>query len=205
MKDFNVPMALFDLVPVILFFAASFIIGADLGKRMPLPNKVLYYVGFILVTAAGALKALYKLIYAVGYGSIDWMNDQFFTSQSIGFVLTGAALLISLKKQNKNRGSDTRHYAFLPVGVLVGMSVTGLFAMFAALCKYAAELKKKSAIVLLVMSFILSLGMGYLSSRNFDGAGINWVAQTINSFAQLTYLIGAVILHKSALGRQGVS
>ena len=43
MKDFNVPMALFDLVPVVLFFAASMLIGADIGKRMTVPNKVLYY------------------------------------------------------------------------------------------------------------------------------------------------------------------
>ena len=194
MKDFNVPMALFDLVPVVLFFAASMLIGADIGKRMTVPNKVLYYFGIVLVTAAGAFKALYKLFYAAGVGEYEWMNAQFFTNQSVGFLLTGAALLLSLKGSKKNGDGGSRHYALLPTGVLVGMSVLGLAAMYAALCKYAAELKKKSAVLFFVFSFILSLGMGYLSSRDFDSAKMNWIAQSVNSLAQLAYLIGALIL-----------
>ena len=200
MKDFNVPMALFDLVPVVLFFAASMLIGADIGKRMTVPNKVLYYFGIVLVTAAGVFKALYKLFYAAGVGEYEWMNTQFFTNQSVGFLLTGAALLISLKVSKKDEDGGSRHYALLPTGVLVGMSVLGLAAMYAALCKFAAELKKKSAVLFFVFSFILSLGMGYLSSRDFDSAKMNWIAQSVNSFAQLAYLIGALILHKGGHG-----
>ena len=44
--------------------------------------------------------------------------------------------------------------------------------------------------------------MGYLSSRDFDSAKMNWIAQSVNSFAQLAYLIGALILilHKGGHG-----
>ena len=80
MKEFTVPMALFDFIPVILFFAGSLFIGSFLGKRVKIFDTVFYYIGFILITAAGLMKALYKLFYAADIGDFTWLNDSFFTT-----------------------------------------------------------------------------------------------------------------------------
>ena len=44
-----------------------------------------------------------------------------------------------------------------------------------------------------------NFGMGYLSSRNFDNAAMNWIAEGVNSVGQCALLLGAVLLHKSGL------
>ena len=47
--------------------------------------------------------------------------------------------------------------------------------------------------------FFLSLMMGYLSSKDFDKAFMNWLAQGINTLGQLLLYIGVRILDKAGL------
>ena len=105
MKEFSVPMALFDIVPVVLFFISAVRIGLDVGKHAGIPNMIFYWAGAGVVTCAGCFKALYKLAYAVGAGDIIWMNDQFFPNQTLGFLLIGASLLFSLRGINDKKSS----------------------------------------------------------------------------------------------------
>lgn len=200
MKEFTVPMALLDFVPVTLFFISCILIGHDLRRKLNTVSKVLYFAGFILVSVAGALKALYKLIYAAGAGDISWMSGQFFANESLGFLLAGAGLMYSLKDSKKKGGNVSM--AIIPTAGLVALIVIGETAMFAALCRYASKLKKTVAIVLFVLAYFMSLSMGYLSSRDFDTASINWAAQGINTLGQLSFLAGALILHKAGLGKE---
>ena len=39
--------------------------------------------------------------------------------------------------------------------------------------------------------------MGYLSSRNFDGALMNWIAEGVNTVGQGALLAGAILLNKA--------
>jgi hypothetical protein len=61
-------------------------------------------------------------------------------------------------------------------------------------------MKKTWVVVLFVVSFVCSLGMGYLSSRSFAEASMNWIAEGVNIAGQGTLLLGVVLLHKSGLG-----
>ena len=72
--------------------------------------------------------------------------------------------------------------------------------MDAVLCILAAKLKKPWLIAILVLSFVCSLGMGYLSSKDFAEASMNWIAEGVNVVGQGTLLLGAWVLHKSGLG-----
>jgi len=47
----------------------------------------------------------------------------------------------------------------------------------------------------------MCLGMGYLSSKSFEKASMNWIAEGINAAGQLSFLAGCRILHKAGLGR----
>ena len=194
MKEYNVPMALVDYIPVVLFFLATNKVYKALGNRMSKISKILFLSGVYLVTIAGALKATYKLLYALNIGDFVWLNNQFFSNQAIGFLLAGIGITMAVINKK-----DSAVYAFLPTMALVGIMIIGLGAMDASLCYVASKMKKRSALVLFVISFFLSLGMGYLSSRSFDTSAMNWAAQGINTIGQLFLYLGVNILDNAGL------
>ena len=83
--------------------------------------------------------------------------------------------------------------------LFVGLMVAGLGCMDAGLCYLSAKLKKPAVIVLFVVSFICSLGMGYLSSKDFAEASMNWIAEGVNVVGQGALLAGVWMLHKAGL------
>lgn len=186
-------MAIVDYIPVILFAMAAVIIFKDLNKRMNTLTKGMFGLGAALVTLAGCFKATYKLLYALGVGDFIWMSNQFFANQAIGFLLAGIGLTMIVKSKG------TKTYAFLPTMVLVGLMVVGLGAMDASLAYAASQLKQKKAMILIIVSFFFSMAMGYLSSRNFDGEAMNWIAQGINIVGQGCLYLGCSLLHKAGL------
>lgn len=192
MKEYSVAMALVDFIPVALYLIANITIAKDLKVRMSKIYYSLYTGGVILVTSAGAFKALYKLLYAVGVGDFVWMSDQFFSNQSFGFLIAGLGLAAYVidNKQKKVNG-------FIPVMGLVGIMVAGLGMIDASFCILAARAKKKGTIVFFVFSFIFCMMMGYLSSRDFTKSYMNWAAEIINLAGQTMLFLGCRSLHKA--------
>ena len=214
MKEYSIPMALFDLLPVFFFLAGTWTVAADMKQKMTLPAKILFVGGSGLVFLAGLLKALYKLIYSLGLGDPAWMNGQFFYNQALGFLLAGIGLTLAVMRLDKASGpkggsgagsasgsGSGKLYSFVPIPVmaLVGIMVAGLAALDASLCYLAAKLKKHSALILFIVSFFLCLGMGYLSSRNFEKSSMNWIAEGVNAAGQFAFLAGCRILHGAGL------
>ena len=225
MKEYSIPMAVFDLLPVVFFIAGTMTIAGDMKQKMTLPSRILFVGGSWIVCAAGLLKALYKLIYSLGLGDPAWMSGQFFYNQAFGFLLAGIGLTLAVTRLDKAQvgGADSsgsgsnsdgagsgssgsgsgKLYSIVPIPVmaLVGMMVAGLAALDASLCFLAAKLKKRSALVLFIVSFFLCLGMGYLSSKNFEKASMNWIAEGVNAVGQLAFLAGCGILHEAGLDK----
>ena len=52
---------------------------------------------------------------------------------------------------------------------------------------------------LFVCTFVFSMMMGYLSSRDFAQASMNWIAQGVNVAAQGLLFAGALLLHRAGL------
>ena len=194
MKEFSIPMAIVDYIPVVLFALAMITVIRDLKKANSI-GLVLLMIGAIMVSSAGFFKATYKLLYAFGAGDFVWMSNQFFSNQALGFLFCGVGLMICVMNMK------SRNYAFIPTMALVGIMVVGLAAMDAGLCFLANKLKKRSALVCFIISFFLCLMMGYLSSKDFDKAFMNWLAQGINILGQLLLYLGVRILHKAGLNK----
>lgn len=202
MKDFSVSMALVDYIPVIFFAAAAVILMRDLYNKMSKGAFAIFAAGTINVTCAGALKATYKLLYALGVCDFEALNDMFFPVQSIGFLLAGIGILAMLcHKQTKNVTYAVAPPVFSGTFVFVGLMVAGLGIMDVVLCILSAKVKKPTAIILFVLSFVCSLCMGYLSSQDFAQASMNWIAEGVNVIGQGALLWGAVILHKNGLSQ----
>ena len=201
MKDFSVAMALVDYIPVIFFGIASVILMRDLYNKMSKGAFALFSAGAINIFSAGALKALYKLLYAAGICDFAPLNEMFFPVQSIGFLLAGVAILAMIFHIQGNGivALSVAPPLWKGTFLFVGLMVTGLGCMDAGLMILSNRLKKHSAIPLFVISFVCSMGMGYLSTKNFAQASMNWIAEGVNVAGQGCLLIGVWMLHKAGL------
>ena len=202
MKEFSVPMALVDFVPVLLFAAAGVILMRDLYNKMSKGAFALFAAGLIDVTGAGALKALYKLLYAAGICDFTPLSDMFFPVQSIGFLLAGIGILaMLLHRQGKNAVYAAAPPVFTGTFVFVSFMVLGLGLLDGVLCILARKLKKPGLILCFLVSFAASLCMGYLSSRDFTRTAMNWIAEGTNVLGQGALLIGVILAHKNGMAQ----
>ena len=101
MKEYSIAMALVDFIPVICFAVGSVYLMRDLYNKMSKGAFALFAAGTIDVICAGALKALYKLLYAAGVCDFTPLNAMFFPVQSIGFLLAGLGLVAMLCHRQK--------------------------------------------------------------------------------------------------------
>ena len=201
MNDFSVSMALVDYIPVIFFFFATALLMRDLYDKMSKASFALFSVGTLNVTIAGALKATWKLLYAAEVCNFEALNNMFFPTQSIGFLLAGIGIVLMLVKKpdSKKAALAVAPPVFSGTFLFVGVMIAGLGVMDTVLCILAAKLKKKWLIALFALSFVCSLCMGYLSSQDFAKASMNWIAEGVNVVGQGTLLWGVYLLHKNGL------
>ena len=204
MKDFSVPMALVDFIPVILFAVSTVVLQRDLYNKMSKGAFALFSAGTIDVICSGALKALYKLLYAAGICDFERLNAMFFPVQSIGFLLAGLGIVAMLRHK---QGRSTAYSVAAPAVysgtfLFVGLMVAGLGCMMAGLAIIAKRMKKNVVVILFGVSFLCSLCMGYLSTKDFAQAAMNWLAEGINVVGQASLFLGVWSLHKAGLGLQ---
>ena len=194
-------MALVDYIPVIFFFLATANIMRDLYDKMTKASFALFAAGSVNITIAGALKATWKLLYAAGICNFEALNNMFFPTQSLGFMLAGIGILLMLIKSKNNKAAAlaVAPPVFSGTFVFVGLMVAGLGLIDAVLCILAVKLKKPALIAIFVVSFVCSLGMGYLSSKDFAEASMNWIAEGVNVVGQGALFAGAYLLHKNGL------
>ena len=192
-------MSLADFIPVVLYALAASVLRKDLYAKMSRRAFALFSTGTIDVVLAGALKALYKLLYALRVCDFQSLDNLFFPLQSIGFLLSGLGML-SLVLKHKNRMNAVIPPLFTGTFLYVALMITGLGCTNGVLAAIAKKLNRPKAAVLFVLTFVCCFFMGYLSSRDFDKAFMNWIAEAINVIGQGAFLWGTMMLHKSGLG-----
>ncbi|MBR4767516.1 MAG: hypothetical protein IK088_00915 [Lachnospiraceae bacterium] len=198
-KEFSVGMAIVDLVPVACFAVASVILMRDLYNKFSKGAFALFAAGLIDIIAAGALKAVYKLLYAAGICDFTPLNTMFFPVQSIGFLLAGLGIVAMICHRQKSTALAAAPPVFTGTFIFVAFMVAGLGMMDTVLSILSVKLNKPWLTVLFVISFCCSLCMGYLSTKNFDNAAMNWIAEGVNLLGQALFLLGSVLLHKNGL------
>ena len=197
--EFTIPMALVDYIPVICFALGSVILMRDLYNKMSKGAFALFAAGAIMITLAGALKATWKLLYAAGICNFEALNNMFFPTQSIGFLLAGVGILAMIIHKQGETKLRSVPPVFSGTFVFVSLMVAGLGLIDTVLCILAVKLKKPGLIALFVLSFVCSLCMGDLSSKDFAEASMNWIAEGVNVIGQGAFLGGAYLLHKNRL------
>ena len=197
MNDFTVGMALFDYIPVIFFALGALILLLDLKGKTRKDSYVLFAIGVAAVALAGLLKATWKLLYAAKICNIVMFDELFFPLQSVGFLLAGVGIMAMLYfKSNKKNSLFSMEPSLL---LMILLMVSGLGFLDAGLCILSKKLKKPALIAIFAVSFVCCLGMGYLSSKDFAKASMNWIAEIVNFFGQGLFLLGVYLLHKAGL------
>jgi len=200
MYNFTVPMGLMDFVPVAFFAVTAVILLRDLYNKMFKGAYALLAAGTINVFTAGFCKALWKLLYAAGICDFAALEHMFLPVNSMGLLMVGLSLIGMLCWKRKDAMMLSAAPAvFSGSMVFIMMMVIGLGGMCAVMSILAAKMKKKGTIVLFVLSFILAMGMGYMSSQDSSLAWVNWVEQSINTVSQLCLMLGVIALHKAGL------
>jgi hypothetical protein len=201
MKNYSVPMALVDFVPVMLFAVTAIILQRDLYNKMSKGAFALFAVGTVDIICAGVAKALYKLLYAAGICDFQPLNTMFFPLQSIGFLLAGIGIIAMIcHRQTKDAAlCFAAPPVFTGTFIFVSFMIVGLGLICGALAVVAVKMKKPALIILFVLSFFCYLSMGYLSAKDFTTSYMNWIAQGINLVATAMLFYGVIVLHKAGL------
>lgn len=193
----SVPMALMDLLPVLLFTAASMVLMHDLYHMMSKGAFALLSAGLITVCAAGFYKALWKLLYALNICDFTVLNNAFFPMQTTGFILAALGMTGLMFFHQKAAYAIVPVYASsMPFVILMVLGTAGLWGSLAAV---ALRMKKKKTALLFAFSFACMMAMGYLSSRDFTDPAMNWIGEAVNTAGMLLFLAGAVCLHRGGM------
>ncbi len=199
---YSVPMAIVDFLPVVFYGIAIFILQRDLYNKMSKGAYAMFCAGTMDVFMSGFLKALYKLLYAMGLCDFRPLSNLFFPLQAIGFILAGVAMicLILFPQQGRNKVyAVVAPILFMGTMIFVALMIGGLVGVATSLSVIAAKMGRKKIIIFFILSCIFSLCMGYLSSKDFAQSYMNWAAEAVNLVGQGMLMLGAIKLHKAGL------
>lgn len=198
MYNFSIPMALADYIPVLFFGVAAVLLQLDLYSKMRKDAFAMFAAGTINIFAAGFLKATWKLLYAAGICDFQALNTMFLPVQSIGFLLAGVGIAMMLLTKKKVLLAAAPP-VFSGSVIFIMMMVLGLGSICTVLSILAVKMKKKGAMVLFILAFLCSMGMGAMSGQDVTQAWVNWTEQGINCIGQGLLMWGVLILHKAGL------
>ena len=198
MYEFTVPMALADFVPVFLFGVSGVLMQRDLYNKMPKYAFACFAAGVVNIFMAGFLKALWKLLYAMGVCDFHVLNTMFLPTQSLGFLLAGLGILIMMGQRKKVMLAAAPPL-FSGTFLFVGMMVLGLGAICGSLGVLAVRMKKKGLVPVFFLCFLCYMSMGYLASRDSASVAMNWIEQGVNTLGQILLLWGVLSLHRAGL------
>ncbi len=190
----SVPMALTDYVPVILYIVSAVILQRGLYDRMSKGAFALFSAGTIMSITAGLFKATWKLLMALEICDFERLSQCFFPMQSVGFLLAGIAVIGMVFVDQKLEEKAVAVYS--GTMIFVSLMILGMLGLCVGLSVEAKRRKKTSAMVMFIIAFVFMLTMGYLSTRDFEQASMNWIAQGVNTVGWLVFLCGSRILTK---------
>lgn len=193
----TVPLALDDLVPVVLSGAACALLARYAGDRVPRVRNI-GYAGAAAVAIGGLLKVVWKFIVAVDGRDLHWMQASLFGWLAVGFTALAWSLLAAY------RGHAVRLWPFAVIDVaalaaslaigktgpllavtIVGATATGVIAILLA---------RRAGDVPAAIGFGVQVALAYaLVPFTVPPQTIakQWGEQSINTVAQAAFLWAA--------------
>lgn len=217
-KDYSFIMGLVDFIPVILFAIAGCILIKAMFNNIKKPFAVMLCSGVTLGLTAGIFKATWKILVALNICDFYPLNFMFLPTESLGFVLIGIALFSVIFDKNnhkpKNKAMMIALPMMLPIALVlyeaspvklydgsilfIMMLIIGTALIVSGLSYLSIKNKRWYCVILFVFTFIFLMIMGAMKpiSRNMNETLANWIEELVNIAAQVTLLVGCLILNK---------
>lgn len=225
MPDFPLPLALYNVVPVILtgaalWFLAGYVRGQDAS------NERLALLGGGLILAGGLSKATWKLIVAAAGVDLHWLANALFPLMAPGFALLLAAVWAATRRQ---RGlappawvwplalaaiglalavAGWRQWVlaaprgwFLPLLVLASL---GNLALSLVLIGAALRLRRWPVAVLFAVNLAMIFALQPIAMASPKTLALHWIEQTLTALGTGCFALAAFLLRRaSEPGRSG--
>ena len=218
--EYTLGLALFDLIPVALSVFALFTIAFWMQGRASLAKPA--WVGAGMTAAGGVAKVVWKLIVVTTGVDLTILAQVLFPLLGGGFVLLAVSILLE---------RWGREQAIWPVAgflLLVGYGLSALFVFegggdrwttvtlimtvagssifYLTLATIAAVRKQVAASALVLLSLGSAFYLAKLARLPDQTLEVQWTAEIVNASGQLAFLIGAILISRTALcARQSVS
>lgn len=119
-EGFSVPLAVFDLIPVIFFGLSAIRVGS-------LFHSTLFVIGAVICLVSGVVKVLWKLIAAVAKKNIWLMFVQMRIFMPIGFIVLITTLIVD--RANLNGSAILAGLLSFPSCIFFAIGVIGMILM----------------------------------------------------------------------------
>ena len=119
-EDFPLSVALFDAIPVILFFIAMLVIAMKFHNGF-------FIAGAIVCTLAGMGKVIWKIIIAATKKDVKLLNMQLRALMPMGFLLMIVGAVIGMNREMWKSLADS--ISSFPADVFFGITIAGMVCM----------------------------------------------------------------------------
>ena len=197
MDNWNLPLALLDAVPVVLFFIACIELMKIFYAKMSPVQYSMFASGGIFVFLAGMMKVVWKFLYVMEICDYTLLSDAFFPVQSTGFILLSLGMSGFVKKQKKKTTqADYEAFSAVPVVLtkmpFIMMTFLGTTVFYGSLTALGIKRKNKMIVLFFIGAYAFDMIQVALATK-FDDASplMHWLAEMINTIAQLSLWLGA--------------
>ncbi len=199
MNEWNLPLALLDIVPVLLFFFGCIELMKAFWTKMTQAQYSMFSAGSIMVFLSGILKAVWKILYVMEICDYTMLSDVFFPVQSTGFVLLALSTIQLTIKKKEN--SDYENFAVMPVIVtkkpFIMLTFLGTTIFYGSLSALGVKTKNKMTVVFFVTAYAFDMMQVFLAAKFDNSSLMNWLAEIVNTLAQVCLWLGAKRLNQA--------
>ncbi|MBA7559542.1 hypothetical protein ES708_01157 [subsurface metagenome] len=196
--EYSIAIALVDFIPTFFFPIGVYFFQKFFKKQNFVRSQILWIIGGFLVFIGGFFKAIWKFNMALTQNDILFLSDGLFVFQSVGFtcLLLGTFLFIRSQSNKTNIPKSTPLTALavwkIPFMAIQTLTCIGTYGL---LIHYGFKKGNKKGAILLIISVIIIFLMVGLSGSDMS-ISIQWIAEIINTFGQLSFLLAGITFTK---------
>jgi hypothetical protein len=222
MSELTLPLALFNLLPVVFTGVAVFFLARLVGDLDP-AHREMAVLGGVLVLLGGCSKAAWKLILVTTGVDSPWLANALFPLMAPGFaILAGAVSGAFLRLRGHGETDGLRYWVgailllvigtvvvrtlglgiprgwFLPLLVLVGIANLVLSLVLIAI---ALRLGRKGAAALFGLNLMMVFVLPPIAMAGPESLSMHWVEQILTALGTAAFALGAYLLSDRAANR----
>lgn len=219
MSELTLPLALFNLLPVLFTGLALWFLARLVGDLAP-AHRTMARAGGALILLGGLSKAVWKLILVTTGQDLNWLASALFPLMAPGFaLLAGAALGVLLRLRGRGEVAWIRYGSVAVILVVVGavalrtlgmgiprgwflplLGLTSVANLVLSLVLIASALRLgcKDAALLFGVNLAMVFALPPIAMASPDTLYMHWLEQILTALGTAAFALGAYRLWRSA-------